>query len=177
MHPGTPRNPTLINSSFGTRIGTPISDPPIRDAYLGRQVGTRIRALIRDAYLGRVSGTPIRDAYLGRQVGTRKLGRVSHRYTQLHHRNVQYSHKYHKLFTKITETNPRCPQTHRSSHNLTEYHIDSQKLHIDSQKYSQQLTKYSQTFTIFTNIHIWVGFSEAWVAFFTNIHIYIYIYT
>src|ERR1700747_1267379 len=65
---GTP-NCTLINSSFGTRIGT-----SIWDANSGRQVGTRIC-------------TSIRDAYLHTKVGTRNLGRVSH--TKLHriHKN------------------------------------------------------------------------------------------
>ena len=73
---------TLINSSFGTRIGT-----SIWDAYLGRQFGTRIW----DAYIH--TGTRIWDAY---------IHKIHTLYTQNHtitHKIYKYTHKFTQIHT------------------------------------------------------------------------------
>src|ERR1700752_4458206 len=123
----TPRNCTLINSSFGTRWNPYFRPPPIRDALEYTQNGGGVS---KHANSGRhqihpktpeYTIPPIRDAMSGRTAHT-----ITHNHTQTHtttHKKIFFHKNSHEHTRFHTHTHTECVSTlhsravpHRPSH-------------------------------------------------------------
>src|SRR6185295_18041032 len=137
---------TLINSSFGTRIGT-----LIWDAYPCTKLGRVSIHTIRDAYPYTQLGTRIQTHNLGRVSTHTKLGRVS-------------------IHTKIHNSSQ---QNHRKYIETSQNHIQITKHSQISQRFIEiiEIIKKHRNHTKPSHNKTWVGHKEI-----KKIHIYIYIY-